>query len=306
MTRSRTLWALAGLLLLGAALRAAEVESNLIEVRLFNGRVLRGALIQDDGREVLVCTADGQRRVFRSDIVDFRRTFTPEERETLIRALAPATEAAAAERKTVDTPKVEVSFVGRREGAAEAPAPPVVARGAQASLPFAVGTAPNWADRMVAGLSRHVTVEFNGESLTECLAMMSSVTGLNIIVDPKLNAQNLKVNLQVRAMDAASVLKWLAKLTDTYMDIANQAIFFTDKPPAGEDDEDRMEAAALLTQVNGDMALIPPPGQPLTNADCVKIAMEVWEKSNPKPTDFPAPEVTLERFMKTFTIGAQP
>jgi hypothetical protein len=91
------------------------------------------------------------------------------------------------------------------------------------------------------------------------------------------------------------------------MDFANQEIIFTDKPPAGEDDEDRVEATILLIQVNGDMNLIPPAGQPLTNEDCVKIALEVWEKSNPKPADFPAPEMQLERFMKTFTFqGANP
>jgi hypothetical protein len=300
--------AVAGLLMAGAALRAAELESNFIELRLFSGRVLRGALVQDDGREIILCTAEGQRRVYRTDVVEFRRQFTPEERAALIRSLAPtAAEAPALAPKPLDTPRSEVPIHARREAAPDAPADLTVARSAAgAPLVGSSGRQLDWVDRMARGLSRTVTVEFNGESLAETLTMMSAITGLNIIVDPKLRAKDLKVNLQVRAMDAANVLKWLAKLTDTYLDLADQAIFFTDKPPAGEDDEDRMEATLLLTQVNGDLNLIPPPGQPLTHADCVKIAMEVWEKSNAKPADFPAPEMQLERFMKLFVPGLNP
>jgi hypothetical protein len=309
MRYTRVLLAVASLLWAGATLRAAELESNLIELRLFSGRVLRGALVQDDGREIILTTAEGQRRIWRTDVVEFRRQFNPDERASLLRSLAPTVaEAPLTAPKLVDTPKAEVPVGARREAPLEAPAELSVARSAPSSpLVGSPGQQLDWVDRMVRGLNRTVTVEFNGESLAETLTMMSAITGLNIIVDPKLRAKDLKVNLQVRAMDAASVLKWLAKLTDTYMDFANQAIFFTDKPPAGEDDEDRMEATILLSQVNGDMNLIPPAGQPLTNEDCVKIALEVWEKSNPKPADFPAPEMQLERFMKTFTFqGANP
>jgi hypothetical protein len=307
MRYTRIFLAAVSLLWAGVALRAGELESNFIELRLFSGRILRGALVQDDGREIILCTAEGQRRIYRTDVVEFRRQFTPEERASLLRSLAPtAAEAPAAAPKPVDTPKAEVPVIARREAPPEAPTGLTVARSASsAPLVGSPGQQLDWVDRMARGLNRTVSVEFNGESLAEALTMMSAVTGLNIIVDPKLRAKDLKVNLQVRAMDAANVLKWLAKLTDTYMDLADQAIFFTDKPPAGEDDEDRIEATLLLSQVNGDMTLIPPPGQPMTNADCVKIAMEVWEKSNPKPTDFPAPEMQLERFMKTFSFVGQ-
>lgn len=148
---------------------------------------------------------------------------------------------------------------------------------------------------MVVGMSRRLSLEFIDTNLDEAINFIASITRLNIIVDPKVRAKNLKVSLSVKDMDAATVLQWVARLTETYISVVNQALYVTDKPGPEEDDEERAEALMLITRVGADASVMPPQGQGLTNEDRIRIAMAIWEKENPTPTDFPAPELRLDR-----------
>jgi hypothetical protein len=130
--------------------------------------------------------------------------------------------------------------------------------------------------------------------LEEAVTFIATVTRLNIIVDPKVRQKNLKVSLRVREMDAGNVLKWIARLTDTYIEPVNKALFVTDKPSPEAADAERTEAVMLIARVGADPSVLPPEGQSLTDEDRIRIAMAIWEKENPKPTDFPAPELRLD------------
>jgi type II secretory pathway component GspD/PulD (secretin) len=162
---------------------------------------------------------------------------------------------------------------------------------------------------MTAALDKRVSMEFVDEGLEDALTTIAAVTGINVIVDPRVREKKLKLNLRVRAMEVSNVLKWMARLTDTYIEVLDQALYFTDKASAAEDDEERQEALAMMIRVGVDRTLLPPAGQPLTDQDRLQIALAILEKEVPKPTDFPAPEIDLERNPDSFLanpFGARP
>jgi len=147
-------------------------------------------------------------------------------------------------------------------------------------------------ERMYRNLQKKVTVEFVDTKLTDCIELVQALTNVNIVVHPRIRVTNPVVNLKVKDMDAATLIKWLTELTETHADLKDQAIFISDKPDVADAEEDK-NALAIRAAVAGVQVDLPPPGQPLTQQDIVKVAMALFEKENVKPTDFPGPNLQI-------------
>lgn len=147
-------------------------------------------------------------------------------------------------------------------------------------------------ERMYRNLQKKVTVDFVDTKLSDCVELVQALTNVNIVVHPRVRVTNPVVNLKVKDMDAATLIKWLTELTETHADLKDQAIFITDKPDVADAEEDK-NALAIRAAVAGVQVDLPPPGQALTHQDIVKVAMALAEKENIKPTDFPGPNLQI-------------
>lgn len=283
--RTLTLWILGCVLVTGSA-RSADALP-LVEVRLFNGLTYRGVIVREDDDALLVRTSMGEKRMARHEIVHFRRHFTAEERERILATL-PRESVVVGETVARRAPKALTMEIGRSYEEGDGASPRGVAV-------LVTGRQLDWGALMASGLNRHLSLEFVDTDLDEAINFVATVTRLNIIVSPNVRAKNLKVSLNVKDMDAGSVLRWIARLTDTYIEVINQALYVTDAPSQEEEEAERTEAMLLLTRVGADPAVLPPDGQKLTQEDRLRIALAIWEKENPTPTDFPAPELRLDQ-----------
>src|SRR5207248_303979 len=59
----------------------------------------------------------------------------------------------------------------------------------------------DWAERLDRQLSKKLTLELSGDSLTDAIALITSITGATIIVSPKVQQANPPVTLRVTDMD---------------------------------------------------------------------------------------------------------
>lgn len=147
-------------------------------------------------------------------------------------------------------------------------------------------------ERMYRNLQKKVSAEFVDTKLSDCVELVQSLTGVTIIIHPRVRVTNPVVNLKVKDMEAATLIKWLTELTETHADLKDQAIFITDKPDEAGAEEEK-NALAIRAAVAGVQVDLPPAGQPLTHQDIVKVALALWEKENVKPTDFPGPNLQI-------------
>src|SRR5438045_3468258 len=85
--------------------------------------------------------------------------------------------------------------------------------------PLAGRDGRSWRDKMSAALQKKITVDFTDESLSEVTNFIANLTGLTIIVNPKIKESAPKVSLKVSDMDTGTFLKWVIKLTETSMQI---------------------------------------------------------------------------------------
>lgn len=152
--------------------------------------------------------------------------------------------------------------------------------------------AQTWEERMWGQLNKKMTADLVDTKLSEACNFVSQFTGLTIIIDPKVRKDDPVVNLRVNDMDSGTFIKWLTKLSNTYAEIKDQAIFITDKPSVEGVEDEKTELAILAATMHAEITL-PPQGVPLTDADRVQIAMKLIEKETYKPTDFPGPDIGL-------------
>lgn len=281
---------------------AAQTRSHECTIiKLFNGRVHKGVVLKETDQEIVIRTWVGDKKITRHNIVDIRRNLSAADREAILRSIDPwEDEKAWRERdkefaagKKVDTPRVILPPRTKRavSGPTIIRSDPV--RGAMGGN-YGVASQGTWGQRMLAALDKRLTLEFKDEKLENALDLVRSLTALNIIVNPKVLEAQPTISLRVQGMDAATVLKWLTRLSNTHIDVRDQALYVTDQPPKEAEDEERMEALMMMTRAGVDPAEhLPPPDTPLTDADRVKIATAIWKKTNPKPPDFPGPEISL-------------
>lgn len=150
----------------------------------------------------------------------------------------------------------------------------------------------SWEERALRQLNKKVTVEFVDSKLSDACSFVSNFTGVNIIVNPKVLKENPTLNFRVKDMDAGTVIKWLTQLTSTYAEVADQAIYITDKPSEEAAEGEKNDLMLLAASVHAEIDL-PPKGVDLTDAERVKIALKLIEKMEIKPTDFPGPDFSI-------------
>jgi hypothetical protein len=166
--------------------------------------------------------------------------------------------------------------------------------------------AEDWEARMLRQISKKVSIELVDTPLSEACALLTSITGLNIIIAPAVRQNDPKINLKVTDMEAGTALKWLTQLTETHAELVDQAIFITDKPSKKKAEAER-EGMLILAAAHGILAPdMPPEGADITNEDRVKFAMTIIEKEQIKIQDFPGPTVGFDKqdLANPFGFGA--
>jgi hypothetical protein len=166
--------------------------------------------------------------------------------------------------------------------------------------------APPWAEKMLRQLDKHLTLDLRETKLVDAMDLVSNLTGLTIVVDTKVRQMDPTLTLKVERMDAATVIHWLTQLTETYADLKDQAIYITHQAPKEDEDEARIGLAVEAAR-RGVTLDLPPPGQPISEADAVKIALQLLEKEEIKIQDFPAPkaDIGFEQFEGNNPFGAR-
>ncbi|MCZ7647104.1 MAG: hypothetical protein M5U26_17915 [Planctomycetota bacterium] len=89
-----------------------------------------------------------------------------------------------------------------------------------------------WKEEIRKKLARHVSFEFVDTPLEEALAFLNSLTKVNIILDPRVAAEDagkVAITLRVADMDMQTALKWILRLAELDFDLRNQAVFITKK-----------------------------------------------------------------------------
>ncbi|MCY3022025.1 MAG: hypothetical protein NTW87_23685 [Planctomycetota bacterium] len=152
--------------------------------------------------------------------------------------------------------------------------------------------AESWAERMWRQVNKKVSAELVDAKLSEACDLLTSLTGLTIILAPEVRQKDPVLTLRVKDMDAGTALKWFTQLTETYADVVDQAIYITDKPSAKVVEEEKQQLQEIGAK-HGVVVEVPPGGMPLTKQDIVKAALQIMEKEQVKVQDFPAPEVGL-------------
>lgn len=286
--------------LAGRSWASQSSEPIVTVVELFNGTLVRGIILKENEREIVVRTWVGDKTVSRSEITEIRRNLTAEERSTILRGIDPgkdyadwqARDKALAGRRDVETPVVQAPPARERPVARPEPVDRP-ARSSSSEAAFGAANRGTWAERTAAGLERHVSFDFEDTPLSEALHLVATVADLNIIVNPKVRATDPRVTLNVKQMDAGTALKWITKLSGTYISVVDEALYVTDSPPKEEEDAERMEFAMLITFNKLDGSLMPPPGQPITDQERLALAQAIFDKTHPTPPDFPGPSIGL-------------
>jgi hypothetical protein len=280
-----------------ATSQKAPADETLEAITLFNGLEYQGIVQKTSTADTLeLLTAYGTLSFHRSDIVKTRQELSDSEKAAIRvavrdadahRRLTEERRTAVADRPAHDNPLPRVRAGREPNGSADVAVPHFTE-----SL--------SWQERMDRQLNKRVTIELVGDNLTDTMALMGNLTGLNIIINPKVQQANPTVNLKVQDMDAATALRWITKLTETYAEIKDHAIYITDKPSKEADDEEKTEIMMMAMRVGADVQL-PADGTPLTDEDRMTIAKAIMAKETPKVRDFPGPDLGLDGIKESNT-----
>jgi len=111
----------------------------------------------------------------------------------------------------------------------------------------------SWKADIRRKLQRRVTFEFVDQSLEDAINFLNSLTKVNIIIDPKIAANNgnkTPITLRVTDMELELALKWILRLADLDYDLRNQAVFITQKANLSSNVElDIYDVRDLTTQI---------------------------------------------------------
>jgi hypothetical protein len=150
--------------------------------------------------------------------------------------------------------------------------------------------AEDWEDRMYRQMHKKVTLELVDTPLSEACTLLTSICGLNIVIAPVVRTNDPKINLRINDMDAGTALKWFAQLTETHLEIVDQAVFVSDKKSKKVADAER-NALIEIAAKHKVVAELPPEGAEITDQDHVKLALAIMEKEEIKVQDFPGPTI---------------
>jgi hypothetical protein len=292
-----SVWLLSSVLLLSPLVAAETRDSTagltadqVVKIKLFNGLEYSGIVQKDSTDDTLsLLTSYGPLSFRRTDVLRTHTDLSDSEKNIIRVAVRDAD----AQKRSLETQRSAVPEIRRVAELPKVRAASDDTRETQraAARQYLAGTT-TWAERMDRNLGKKLTISLENDSLKDVIQLITSITNLNIIVDPKVLAANPVVTLNVTEMDAGTVLKWVTKLTDTYAEVKDQAIWITDKPSKENDDSEKMEAIMLAMRVGAQIDL-PADGSPLTDDDRLKIAQKIIEKEMPKPPDFPGPDIGI-------------
>ena len=153
--------------------------------------------------------------------------------------------------------------------------------------------AEDWVEKMYRQANHKISIDLVDTPISDAMALISSISGLNIIIAPTLRAANPPVTLKITGMDAATAIKWITELTDTHAELVNHAIFVTDKPSKKAAEQEKVDLMNFAAKRNV-VIDVPPVGQALTDQDRVKIALQLMETEKIKVQDFPGPTVGFD------------
>ncbi len=274
-----------------AAPEVAAPDSDLIAITLFNGLEYQGIVQRSsDAQDLELLTVYGTLSFHRTDIVKSRKELSDSEKASIRvavrdadahRRLASDRQLAIVEREVSREPGTP-RHARNEEGGVSRPQLGV-ARFSETS---------NWMERMDRQLNKPLTLDLQGDSLTDTISLISSITGLNIIINPKVQQANPTITLRIKDMDAGTAIRWITQLTETYAEVKDHAIYITDKPSPENADAEKIDAAIMAASVGADITL-PADGTPLTDDDRIKIARAIMAKETPKVQDFPGPDMGL-------------
>jgi hypothetical protein len=271
-----------------------EDAEKFIVIKTYGGLEFKGELKQTTEDNYVLHTPYGKRTLRRSDVVSTRMQLTPEERDSLKSlllysekaAIAAAAEADAAARMGISVGDMKDRARQVRDAEARALTTDSIRIGSRDS-------GQSHEEKIYRALTKKITLEFVDTPISEAIELIQSTTRLTIILAPKVRDAKQLVTLRVNDMEVSAVIKWITQLTETFAEVKDQAIYITDQPSKENINKEREEIILLAAQMRVAVDL-PPEGTELTDADRMKIVMQLMEKEQPKLQDFPGPELMLD------------
>ncbi|MCX7806179.1 MAG: hypothetical protein N3A38_13460, partial [Planctomycetota bacterium] len=95
---------------------------------------------------------------------------------------------------------------------------------------------PAWQQEIMRRMARKVSFDFVDTPLSEVIAYLTSLTRVNIILDPKAaqeGADKAPITLRVREMELETALRWILRLANLDYDLRNQAVFISSRKHLG-------------------------------------------------------------------------
>jgi RNA polymerase sigma factor (sigma-70 family) len=90
-----------------------------------------------------------------------------------------------------------------------------------------------WKKALLDKMQTKVTFEFKETPLTDAIAMMRGITGVNFVLDPKVAKESTLISLRVTDMKAELAMDWIAKLANVEFELKDDAVVFRKADPAG-------------------------------------------------------------------------
>ena len=153
--------------------------------------------------------------------------------------------------------------------------------------------AEDWQERMLHQMDKRISVELQDEKIADAVQFLSAATGLNIVLAPDVRKANPSFTLRAKDMEAGNVLQWIVRLTETHLEIVDQALYITSEK-SKESVETEKKNLLLFAAERGVVPEMPPDGVELTDQERIKIGLQIAEKEKVTVQDFPGPEIGLD------------
>ncbi|NRA37552.1 MAG: hypothetical protein HRU15_05390 [Planctomycetes bacterium] len=132
-------------------------------------------------------------------------------------------------------------------------------------------------------LQVRVTMDLQDVDLVDAIEHLQRITGVNIVIDPRLRSQDHNITLNVSNMKASTVVKWLKELSDCHVSYMHEAVYFSAEKVVGKNKIQIVDVSDLVMPINnfpGAVMNIPQPG-----SDGGSIFTDVVEEESPDTDD---------------------